>query len=261
LTNQRGDERSVAHIQIENRDRVVILKLCRGSTNPLNLELVRELTDCIRRAKEDPGIRGLVLASSNEKFFSIGFDLPELLEASKEEFTAFYRAFDLLCIDLYGMPKPTAAGITGHAVAGGCILAICCDYRVIAEGRRLMGVNEVKLGVPVPYPGERILIDMLCGADAREVIGTGEFYEPEKCLEMGMVDEVVPVDHVLARAVKRVSTLGALPAGAFRAVKLDRTEPVVEEIEKRLAEKEKSFMECWYSAEARKRLQEARKKF
>ncbi len=251
----------MVHVQIETRDGVSILKLHRGVTNPLNLELVTELTGCIGRAREDPGVRGLVLTSSNEKFFSIGFDLPELLEASEEEFTLFYRSFNRLCLDLYGILKPTAAGITGHAVAGGCILALCCDYRVIAEGRRLMGVNEVKLGVPVPYPGERILADMLSGVDAREAVGTGEFYDPRRSLEMGMADEILPADRVVARSVERVSTLGALPVKAFQTVKRNRAERVIEEVEARLADKEKSFMECWYSEEAQERLKEARKKF
>lgn len=75
---------------------------------------------------------------------------------------------------LYTLPKPVVAAITGHAIAGGCILALCCDYRFISEGRKLMGLNEVKLGVPVPYLADRVLHALVGTRYAREIIESGE---------------------------------------------------------------------------------------
>jgi enoyl-CoA hydratase/carnithine racemase len=139
-------------IRTEYHDKVAVVKLNRGITNALNLQLVNELAETLHGVKHDSDVHSLVLGSSNEKFFSIGFDVPELFELTKSDFKFFYQTFNRVCLDLYTLPKPTIAVITGHAIAGGAILALCCDYRFIAEGRKLMGLNEIRLGVPVPYP-------------------------------------------------------------------------------------------------------------
>ena len=247
--------------RIERHDDIAVLKLDRGVTNPLNLRFIQGLSGAVRDARDNPNIRGLVLASANDKFFSIGFDLPELIELGREDFAAFYRAFNQLCVDLYTLPKPTAAAITGHAVAGGCILVLCCDHRFIAEGHKLMGVNEVKLGVPVPYPGDCIIRHLVTPQSSREILLRGEFYEPRESLRMGLVDAILPIQEILNASVEKVRNLGALPVGPFEAIKRNRVEPVVAEIEARRAEKEESFMRLWFSEEARELLREATKKF
>ncbi|MEE8391251.1 MAG: enoyl-CoA hydratase/isomerase family protein [Anaerolineae bacterium] len=144
----------------EYRDRVAIVKLNRPVTNALNLQLVDELTETLQNVRHDANVHSLVLGSSNEKFFSIGFDIPQLFELDRESFTKFYQAFNRVCLDLYTLPKPTVAAIPGHAIAGGCILALCCDYRLIAQGRKLMGLNEIKLGVPISIKSPSIQISL-----------------------------------------------------------------------------------------------------
>jgi enoyl-CoA hydratase/carnithine racemase len=251
----------VSFIQIERSHDIPVLKLDRGVTNPLNLALVLELSGILREVRDDSDARGVVLTSASDKFFSIGFDLPELIELGREDFKVFYRAFNRLSLDLYTFPKPTMAAVRGHAVAGGCILALCCDHRYVAEGHKLMGVNEVKLGVPVPYPGDCVLRSLVSPQNSREILLRGEFYEPDDLLRMGMVDEILPPEDVLPASIGIVRGLGALPAGPFQAIKRNRVEPVVSAIEARLAEKEESFMELWFSREAQNLLREATKKF
>ena len=100
------------HVRIEFDRGVAIVHLSRGVTNPLSLELVTELSQVIERVKLDAATGGLVLASANDKFFSIGFDIPQLFDLSPDDFAIFYRAFNRMCLDLYALPKPTAAAIT-----------------------------------------------------------------------------------------------------------------------------------------------------
>ncbi|MHC4861235.1 MAG: enoyl-CoA hydratase/isomerase family protein [Planctomycetota bacterium] len=166
-------------VRMEHRDGVARLTLCRGVTNPLSLELLRELAGHLEVAMLDEDVRALVLTSESDKFFSIGFDLPRLLELDREGFAEFYRTYNRRSMDLYVFPKPSVAAITGHAVAGGCILALTCDERYIASGRKLMGLNEVKLGVPVPYPGDCILRQIVGSRPAREIMEGGEFLPAE----------------------------------------------------------------------------------
>lgn len=246
---------------VEYSDRVAILKLNRSVTNALNLQLVEELGETLREVRYSPDVHSLVLASSNDKFFSIGFDIPQLFELTREDFHSFYQTFNRMCLDLYTLPKPTVAAITGHAIAGGCILALCCDYRLIAAGRKLMGLNEIKLGVPVPYLADRVLWQVVGVRHAREITDMGEFYRPEELLRMGAVDQVLSSEQVLFKSIEKARLLGSLPQEAFAAIKRNRVEMVEAQVLAHLEEKEQFFIERWYSDEARKRLQEAMERF
>jgi enoyl-CoA hydratase/carnithine racemase len=248
-------------IQIEYHDGVALVKLDRDITNAINLQLVTELKECLQTIAQDPDVTSLVLSSSNEKFFSIGLDIPSLYGLSRKDFAFFYQMFNQMCIDLYTLPKPTAAALVGHAVAGGCILALCCDYRFIAEGKKLMGLNEAKLGVPVPYPADCILRTIVGTRIAREIVDTGEFYLPEQSVCMGLVDEALPIKKIIPAAIEKVRVLAALPQEAFAIAKRNRVETVEKQISAHLAEKEQLFMGCWFSDEARQQLREAMKKF
>ena len=248
-------------IRIEHDKKVTVLKLDRGVPNPIDLEMVRELDQALREVKQNPEIQGLVLASANEKIFSLGFNLPVLFPQSREDFQTFFQAFNHFCLDLYTLPKPTAAALTGHAVAGGCILAISCDLRFIAEGKKSMGLNEVKLGVPVPYVTDRILHQIVGSRKAREILESGDFYQSPALLAMGLVDQVLPGPEVLPKAVEKIAALGALPPQSFAEIKKNRTEKVVEQILRHREEKDKIFLDLWYAPETRERLQQALESF
>jgi len=248
-------------VLMEQHDEVALLKLNKSTTNPLDLQLLEALSDCLRKVKDDPGVSSLVLASSNDKIFSLGFDIPQLFGLGKEDLETFYTTFNRVSMELYTLPKPTAAALTGHAIAGGCILALCCDYRYMAKGRKLMGLNEIKLGVPIPYPADCMLRQLVGFNRAREITDMGEFYKPEELLSLGMVDEVMAPDEVLPMAVDRIKVLGSMPSYAFRRIKENRVEEVVAQVREHLADREKYFMDCWFSHDTRKLLSDAIKKF
>ncbi|MBU7010224.1 MAG: enoyl-CoA hydratase/isomerase family protein [Theionarchaea archaeon] len=239
---------------------VAIVTLTHGITNPINLQLVTELKESLQKVKNSHA-RSIVLTSSNNKFFSIGLDIPSLYTLSEENFTHFYKAFNRACVDLYTFPLPTIAAITGHAVAGGCILAMCCDYRFISGGHKLMGLNELKLGVPIPYPAHCILQHIVGARTARDIMDTGEFYPPEQLLEMGLIDCVLPLKDVLPKSIEKARVLSSLPQKAFAMTKYNRIEKVKAQIFAQLAEKEQHFVECWFSDEARAQLKAAMEKF
>jgi enoyl-CoA hydratase/carnithine racemase len=248
-------------IHVEYHNQVAVVKLNRSAVNALNLQLVHELGEALQSVKQALNVHSLVLSSSNEKFFSIGFDIPQLFELTREDFEVFYKAFNRVCLDLYTLPKPTVAAMPGHAIAGGCILALCCDYRFIAQGRKLMGLNEIKLGVPVPYPADCVLRHIVGARHARTMMDTGEFYPPAELLLMGVVDQVLPSEQVLPQSIEKASSVGTLPQPALAMIKRNRTEAVEAQVLARLEEKMQFFIECWYSDVARERLKEAMAKF
>ena len=248
-------------ITLEQQNDVTILRLNRGAKNPINLEMVDDLTETLRSLIHSPKTRSLILTSASDKFFSIGFDLPQLLDLPRVEFESFYRAFNLLCLDLFTFPKPTIAAINGHAVAGGYILALCCDYRLIAEGHKMTGLNEVQLGVPVPYLTDCTLRNLVGVFQAREILELGKYYPPDEALHKGMVDQVVPDDQLLTLALQQAKTLADLPEIAFSAIKTSRVEPVITQILANQEGKNHQFIDCWYSEIARGKLREAAQKF
>jgi len=240
---------------------IAIIKLNRGITNAINPDLVASLTSTLRDLKHDSGVRGLVLSSSNEKFFSIGFDIPYFFDLPPDSFRSFYQSFGRLCIDLMTIPKPVISAIRGHAIAGGCVLTLCCDYRFISEGRKFIGVNEIKLGVPVPFVADCILRRLVGYRKARTIMDTGDFYEPDEALMLGLVDKVLPLEEVLPRSIEEARKLSSVSSSAFTGVKNNRVEPIEEEVVARLGEKEDFFVECWYSDITRDLLKEAMSKF
>jgi enoyl-CoA hydratase/carnithine racemase len=164
-------------------------------------------------------------------------------------------------LDIYTYPKPTIAAISGHAIAGGCIIALCCDYRYISEGRKLMGLNEIKLGLPVPYPSYCILEHLVGARYAKYLVESGDFFEPDKLFEMGLVDEVLPKGQVLPRSIEKIRSIGEMPKVAYEIIKRNRVEDVEKLILSKLEEKEKNFLSCWQRADVRELLAEAVKKF
>jgi enoyl-CoA hydratase/carnithine racemase len=251
----------MAMVEIEEHKNVTVLRMTNGVTNPINLDFVKEISDNLKTLKEDSSVEGVVLTGNNDKFFSIGFDLPTLYKQEKNEIRTFYVAYNRLSLLLYTYPKPTVAALTGHAIAGGCILALCCDYRVIGSGRKLMGLNEIKLGLPVPYPGDIILKEIIGTRYAQMIMEMGEFYGPEELMQMGMVNQIEKQKMVLDKAIEQAKLLGDYPNQAFSMIKRNRVDRVKELILKDLDEKENYFLKCWFSDETRKLLKEAKKKF
>jgi enoyl-CoA hydratase/carnithine racemase len=248
-------------LKTERKGRVAVIKLDRGVINPIDGDLVDRLSDALSEAREDPDVGGIVLASASEKFFSIGFDLPALYDQDRQAIVAFYDRFTHLCLDLYTWPGPTAAAVTAHAIAGGCILALCCDYRFVAEGRTLTGLNEIALGVPVPHLPQLIL-ERLAGARAcRQLLDSGELIDAFRQTELGIADRVLPKDQVLAFASREIAELAALPADAYTATKSQRVERVAALVRAQQDGRTATFVHCWFSPEGRKRLGAAREKF
>ena len=251
----------MSDVSVRSEGPVAVVSLAKGVTNPLGSMLVGELLGVIERVRDDPGAKAMVLTSESDRFFSIGLDIPELIEFEKDRFAEFAEAFDRLCLELYAMPKPTVVAIKGHATAGGAILALCADHRVMTAGRAVMGLNEVKLGVTVPYTTVRMLRDLVGGRSAARIMEMGDFFGPEEALALGMVDEVVPPEQVMNLSMELATSLAASPTEAYAAIKRTRTAPVVADIEAHLEERRAEFVDLWYSPHAREQLEQAMLKF
>jgi len=245
-------------VKIEEHGNVAVLRLNDKVSNAISTTMVENLSISVNQIKRE--FRGLVLAGGT-KFFSMGFDLLELLKLDRSGMTDFFHSFNQVVLDIFTLPIPTACAITGHAIAGGTILASSCDYRFLASGRKLLGLNEIKLGVPVPYLTDMMLRQIVGDRAATEMIYPGEFIEPEKALSIGLADEVLSQDKVENRALEKITELASLPGQAFAAIKANRVEAIRLAYEKYYKVKNETFLDCWFSQPVQELLSKAAEKF
>jgi enoyl-CoA hydratase/carnithine racemase len=248
----------MSKVTVTMQDETAVLRLDNGITNAISSELVTDLASALTGVRGSA--RGLVLAG-NEKFFSIGFNLPELVELDHAGMSDFFTRFDQLCLDLYTLPIPTACAMTGHAVAGGNVLALTCDFRFAAEGKKLIGLNEATIGLPVPYLPDLILRQVVGDRAATGMMYHGRFLPSSEAAAIGLVDAVLPLSEVEDQAVTRINTLAALPRSAFAIIKENRTEAVRRNYEMYNRAKLAKILECWFEDSVQGLLREAAQKF
>jgi enoyl-CoA hydratase/carnithine racemase len=241
-------------VRIEAHGDVGILKLDNGVTNAIGGELVTHLQEKLNDAGNR--FKAIVLAG-NTKFFSIGLDLPALIPFNRSEMTDFWHRFNGAVFDLFTLPLPTVCAVAGHAIAGGAILSLTCDYRVAAESKLKFSLNEVKLGVPVPYLADMVLREIIGERAATDMLYNGNLVSVSDARKSGLVDVVYPLETIESEAVTLASKLAALPQPAFSAVKASR----VEQIRLRYENNHKStcevFLDCWFNDSTRELLKKA----
>ena len=189
------------------------LQLARAPVNALNPTLVQILRQAVESAPAE-GARGIVL-SGGQKVFSAGLDLPELLTLERADMHAFWTEFFRLCAALARSPVPIVAAIGGHSPAGGAVLAIMCDYRVMAHGPFRIGLNETQVGLSVPDCIQLALRRLVGRYRAERLLVAGAMLESEQALEFGMVDELAAVEQVGQRATLWLTELLKLPRRAM----------------------------------------------
>jgi enoyl-CoA hydratase/carnithine racemase len=193
------------------------LRLDRPPVNALSPELIGALKKAIQAAPGN-GARALILSGSPGRF-SGGLDVPLLLSLDRPAMATLWQEFYALLGAIAGSPIPIVAAITGHAPAGGTVLAIFCDWRVMAEGDYKIGLNEVQVGIPVP-PAILAGLRRLLGLRLAERLAVGGgLFSPQEALGLGVVDELVALERVVERAVEWCQRLLALPPDAMTSTR------------------------------------------
>ncbi|MGN6225792.1 MAG: enoyl-CoA hydratase/isomerase family protein [Dyella sp.] len=200
-----------------HHDAIVELQLARPPVNALNLSLLQQLRVAIEEAPA-AGARGIVLSGA-PGMFSAGVDVPALMGRERSEVRAFWREFFAVCAALARSPVPVVAAITGHSPAGGAVLSLFCDYRVMAEGPFKIGLNEVQVGLSVPDCIQLALRRVVGTYRAERLLVAGAMIESSQALACGMVDELTGVEQVSTRALHWLRELLALPSHAMLATR------------------------------------------
>lgn len=244
----------MAPIRIEPYEDIAVVRLDNGVINAINVSLVERLSETISSLANR--FKALVLAGG-DKFFSIGFDIPELLDMNRPSMEAFFFKFNALVLDLLCIPMPSACAIKGHAIAGGAILALACDYRMAASGKTLIGLNEIKLGVPTPYLADMILRQITQDHMASELIYLGEFLDSAQAQKIGVISEMYPREEVESAAMEKMSQIMKFDSRAFAQSKANRVETIKSRYSQGHKIKNEIFLDCWFNPQVQEALKEA----
>jgi enoyl-CoA hydratase/carnithine racemase len=209
----------VQHVTLEREEGILVITLARGKANALNCEMVDQLQQALNHARADERTHGVVLTSSAPKMFCGGFDVQEVFNYAPDKLTRYMARFIRLFDTLRHLPKPTVAAISGHSYAGGSILALACDERIMAEGDFQFALNEVTLGVVLPARMVQALAAVVPGPTARQMFLEGHAWRAQEAQSHGIVEELVPAGNIRHRALTIARQLASKPPRAFSAHK------------------------------------------
>lgn len=234
--------------------RIRIVRMARPPVNALDPELCRGLIAALEQAANH-GVDGIVLAG-NAKIFSAGLDVPYLLSLGDdrrglfEAWQAFFGAARLLA----GSRVPVVAALTGHSPAGGCVLALCCDYRVMARSADparpvQIGLNETQVGLAVPEGIQRLMRRVVGHYRAERLLIEGAMVSAEDAHALGLVDALVDADAVVPTAVAWLERMLALPRQPMLHTRALARADVIEALEPEHIPLQR-FVDDWYGDDA-----------
>ena len=222
--------------------------------NALNLDLLRGLGEAFSRAATDSRVRAVLLTAAG-KLFSPGLDLQELLPLERPAMNDFMSLFASTLLDLYSFPKPVVAALTGHAVAGGCVLALTADLRVLRRGAQI-GLNEVKVGVPLPYGVTQLLRETVHRPALTEVALLGRNFSNEEAVAAGLVHAVQDEDRLQPYCREQLDRFCSRGAMALTRTKRYLHQAAVERIRAHDDSHRDEFLDCWFAPQTRRRIEE-----
>lgn len=243
-------------IRLEPQGDALVLRLTKGKGNGLEPELLGELTRGLEEAhRADP--RGLILTGEGAMFCA-GLDLVRLAGFDRAGMQEVLDGLFNVLFGLFTAPRPVVAALSGHAIAGGALLALGCDRRFLVPGRARFGLTEIALGVPMPASTVPVLQYALLRPALETLVYGGALHDPETALAMGAVDALVPEEELLPRSVTAIEEWTA-HRGVFADVKRRLHAPHVEAMHAARAD-DPVWLDAWFSDVAQARIAEMREK-
>lgn len=234
-------------------DGVALLTLSSGKANAMSAELLETLDGLLEQLEHSDAATAVV--TGYDRFFSAGLALPTLIDHDRPAMKKFITRFSQVMARLYAEKRPVVAAVNGHAIAGGCVLALMCDLRIMAEGDFKIGLNEVQLGIGLPSVVIESLRNAVPPRSLLPLAMEGALVSPSQARDLGLVDEVVPQAELLPRALQRAKSLAAAPSSGVSQVKAALRRPALEAM--RAHDEIENWLDSWFSPPARERLARA----
>jgi len=241
-------------IKVSKESGITTVTMSRGKVNAINEAFVDELGAVFNELAADADTKAVILTGDG-KFFSFGFDIPEFLNYSKNDFARYLKKFCALYTQMFLFSKPVIGAINGHATAGGCILALTCDFRIMVTGRAKIALNELNIGAVI-FAGSAGMLKSAVGVrHAEKVLLTGAMYTAEEALRIGLVDSVTSEEKLMAEAKRIADEFSQKNPDAFKTLKNLLRRPAADCFGGSEEDSILDFIEIWYSEPTRKVLE------
>lgn len=239
-------------INIIKKNQYEILELSRGKSNPIHTDMVKEIRSQLNRVAGDDSTRGIIWTGNTPGFFSVGLDLKELYYYDEQQIRHFWENWDAMVLELVKFPKPMIAAINGHSPAGGCVLAVTCDYRMMAAGEKfLIGLNEVAVGITVPENIFQLYAFWLGKRQAYHYLMRGKLLSVTEAKACNLVDEVHEMDQLLPKAEKEMQRLLLTPDNVLFGSKRSLRAELIERLEQIPAVPLQMKLDLWFNPASR----------
>lgn len=191
-------------LQLVKKQDYIIVQMNRGKVNAINYEMVQELRQVFQDIENNEEVKGVIL-TGQPHYFSAGLDLFELFRYDKKQIHDFFDTFGSLYLQLLQFPKPFVSVITGHAPAGGCVLAVTSDNRYMAEGDQYrIRLNEVADNIQISQNLTESYAFWMGEGLANRYILEGKLLTGTEAVSVGLVDALVPLDEVLEHSENKM---------------------------------------------------------
>lgn len=236
-----------------DHDAVALLALELGRGNAIDHPFIDALNSALDDVEADPRVRALVLTGQGRTFCG-GLDLLGSYAFDRPAMGRFVDAVDALFVRVAAFPRPLIAAVNGHALAGGAILAMAADHRLMTPGPYSLGVNEVLLGIPFPAGAFEIARRAVPPAHRAETLLEGRRYSPEEAVAAGIVHGLAGERGVVADAIDRARRFCAGAPEAVRAAKADLVAPLLAAVDATRTARHARFLDAWFAPDARERI-------
>ena len=199
---------------------VGVISLNRPPANAYDWQMLADLSQAVRRARDESAVRVVLLRSASPKFFCSGADISTLKDSDRAQFANFLTVAHETVDAITRTPKLFIAAIAGHCIGGGLELALCCDFRLAAAGKYRLGLAEVNLGLSPGMGGTQRLPRLISKSRALHMMVTGDAVGPDEALQLGIVDRVFPEDSFAQEVEKFAQKLATGPTMAQGYIKL-----------------------------------------
>jgi Delta3-Delta2-enoyl-CoA isomerase len=239
-------------MRIERHGNVALLRLESGKVNAIGPRFVEQMESLL----DGLGDAGAAVLVGQGSTFSAGLDLPALVDLDRPAMFAFIERFNAMMLRIFELPIPVLAAVNGHAIAGGCVLALQADLRLLADRELRIGLNEAQLGIGLPAVVLETLRCQVPASSLSPIALEGRLFGAREALVLGLVHELVPEGQLLEKALQRAQALAALPPAGMRQIKAALRRPVSQSVRAATAAESERWVSSWLDPRSQARLRE-----
>jgi len=236
-------------IEIQTESNIATLTLADSKVNAMNIEWCRLFSAKLTELDQDPEVHAVIVTSA-ERVFSAGVDLKRVVAEDPSYVQPFIDSLCKCFRDAFVFQKPLVVAINGHAIAGGCIVASCGDFRV-AHSRVRIGLPELRVGVPLPAIAVEIIRRVASPVALQAMLNSGANYRDDAAVQVGLADSIVGKEELIASATEHANRLAEIPSATFQLMKRQIRQPSLDRADHLEATLGAQVREVWNSPEIR----------